>query len=184
MKKLLSLFLLCFAWLVSFADNKASIVDSSDNVLDIEVLKTDNIARIPVRISMKNPSVAMTCVQCHIEVSDSAAVFCKNEEEKNFIYSSTSRWTPQHQVMFAMGTKKYPRALMAILASTISENFKDDKGPLLTVYVDGSSLKDGDYTVSLRGSNMVWTDKREVRTYLTPDTSASFSVKEGKVFLP
>lgn len=182
MKKLLALFCLALVCLTSSATNKGGIADSA-NVLKVKVLPASDIARIPVQVEMENPTVPMTCVQCYLQVSDTTALFCKDGEEKGYMFSRTPRWTSSHNAMLAWNTKKHPNTLMVMVISTKSRDFEGNTGGVVTVYLDGSKLKNGKYTVSLVSSNMVWTDRRAVKTYYTPDTDTVFYIKNGKLVL-
>ncbi len=183
MKKLLLPLLLALVCLPSFADKLKSVVDSSDNVLTVKVVAAKDLKRVPVEVWMNNPSVPMTCVQCYLQMSDSSDVFCKDGDGKSYLFTRTTRWTQQHQVMMTWNTKRHHQALMAMIVSPHSENFKGTVGPILTMYMDASSLADGSYSLKLLDSNMVWTDKHDIRTYLTPDTEATFVIKKGKLLL-
>lgn len=181
MKKTLLLCLLTLFGLWSFADNKNSVVDSSDNVLSVKVLNTKDLKRIPVEVSLDNPSVPVTCVQCFLQLSDTTANFCKDEGGKTYIYSRTTRWTQQHQAVMAWSPHKHPNSLMLMVITPLSENFKGTMGPVGIVYFDGSSLPNGTYTLKMFDSNVVWTDKRQVRSYLIPDTETTFEISNGKI---
>ena len=199
MKKTLLLCLLTLFALWSFADNnvtkinvnktkvnktgvnKNSVVDSSDNVLSVKVLKTKDLKRIPVEVSLNNPTVPLTCVQCFLQLSDSTAKFCKDEENNAYLYSRTTRWTQQHQAVMAWNPRKHPNSLMVMVITPLSENLKGTMGPVCIVYFDGSSLPDGIYSVKMLDSNVVWTDKHQVRSYLVPDTETTFKISNGEV---
>lgn len=181
MKKFIVLSLLAVFSLSIYADNKVSVVDSSDNVLSIQVQRGKDPKRIPVQISMDNPSVPMTCIQVYIQVSDSNARFSKDETGETFLCSKTSRWTTQHQTMFSWDTPKTPKVLMALLVTPTSENLKGTTGPVITVYLDASTLSDGTHTIRMFDSNMVWTDKTNVTSYLTPDCETTFKISKGKL---
>jgi hypothetical protein len=183
MKRLMWLWLLALACMPSLADNLKTTVDSSDNVLSVKIMKSKDLKRVPVDVYMDNLSVPMTCVQCYLQLSDSSNVFCKDEDGKSILFSRTTRWTPQHQTLLTWNTKKHTGSLMALVVSPKSENFKGTTGPVLTVYMDLSSLADGKYTLRMHDANMVWTDKRKISTYLTPDTEATFVKKGNKLLI-
>lgn len=184
MKKLLGLLLLGIVCMPSVADSLKSVVDSSDNVLTVRIAGAEDPKRIPIEVCMDNPSVPVTCVQCYLQVSDSSAVFCKDSDGKSYLFSRTTRWTQQHQVMMFWSAKQHRQSLMAMVVSPLSENFKGTTGPVLTVYLDVSSLADGTYSLRLFDSNMVWTDKRRICTYLSPGTETSFVIEGGKLRIP
>lgn len=181
MKRMLLSCLMLIFGMVAFADNLKSVVDSSDNVLSLKVQETNDLKRIPLEVTMTNPSVPMTCVQCYLQVSDSLAAFCKDDDGKTYICSRTTRWTKQHQAILSWNPKNHKSSLMALIVSPMSENFNGTMGPVLITYFDGSKLADGDYTVKMFDANMVWTDKRNIRTYLTPDREVRFSISAGKL---
>lgn len=174
---LLALLLLCVA---TFADNKATVVDSSENVVTAVVCPTSNIARVPIVVSMTNPTVPMTCMQCYIEPPCEDVKFCQ-VEDGSIIQTSSKRWGAQHQAVFSTKPKNHPNSMMVMVVSTSSSNFAGNEGPIITVYFDASSLSDGDYTIKLKDINMVWTDKRDIVTYLSPDTEVPFSVKNKTI---
>ena len=159
------------------------VVDSSDNRLVMKVLPAEDLSKIPVQVSMENP-IPMTCVQCYIAGPDTINTFVHTDDaQKNVVYASSDRWASQHNVLFSWNTKSHPHTLMILVVSTQSENFKGDNGPIVTVYFDGSSLPDGEYSIKMTDANMVWTDRKSVTTYLTPDIEALFSIKAGKLVL-
>lgn len=184
MKKLLLMCVLGLFCMKSFADDLKSVVDSSDNVLTVKVNGTEDIKRIPVEVNMSNPSVPMTCVQCYLQLSDTMAVFCQDKESNSYLFSRTPRWKEQHHVLLAWDAKHHRQSLMAMVVSSLSDNFTGTAGPVLTVYVDGSSLADGTYSVRLFDANMVWTDKRKICSYLTPESTAVFNVVNGRLQIP
>ncbi|MBO4592715.1 MAG: hypothetical protein J5678_00775 [Bacteroidaceae bacterium] len=178
MKKFSLFILLTMLAMVSRAD--VVVADSSDCRLTIKVLPTEDVTKIPIQVSMTN-SVPMTCVQCYLSTPDTTDLFFYTGENRGVAFTPSDRWASQHHTMFSWGTKKHPFAMMALVVSTLSENFKGTDGPLFKVYFDGSKLADGSYSIKMQDANMVWTDRRKITTYLTPDAEAPFSIQDGKL---
>lgn len=181
MKTILLSVLMALLGVTAFAQSKANVVDSSNNKLTLRVLPTKDLHNIPVQVSMQNPDVPMACVQCHFQVSDTLATFAKDKDALSFLCRRTERWKNSHQTIPILNPKNHPGTLMVMVISPLNESFNDVSGPVVEMYIDGSRLADGTYTVSMIDANMVWTDRKTVCTYLTPDQQATFRIKNGKL---
>ena len=180
MKKILLAITLALVAIVSFAGHSAE-ADSTANLLSVAVLPTKDLAKVPVQVSLTN-ELPITCVQCYLATPDTVNIFLfESEDRKSAIYTASDRWEANHQAVIAWNTPHCPNTLMTMVVSTKSEDFKQNSGPIITVYFDASKLGDGDYAVRMTGGNAVWTDKKKVKVYNTPDAEAPFSIKRGKL---
>ncbi len=181
MKRILLATLLTVFSVSLMAQNKSSVVDSSDNRLTATVIQGNDIHKIALQIGLENPTIPVTCVQCYVQLPDTTAQFCKDEAGQHYLCTKTDRWASQHNPVIRYGAKGHPHELMIMLISSQSEDFSGNTGALFTLYFDGAQLPDGEHTINIKGINLVWTDLHDVRTYLVPDLQTSFFIKEGQV---
>lgn len=183
--------------LVAVASKAAFVteVDSSANMMSVKVMPTNDLTKVPVRVSLAN-ALPFTCVQCFITTPDSTDTFLYlNDEDRNsssqdsteklrrksVAYTPTERWAKSHTPMLSWDTKSCPGTMMILIASPKNENFAGNEGPLITLYFDATALTDGDYYVKMVGANMAWTDNRNIKAFYSPDMEAKFAIKDGKL---
>ena len=139
MRKILLTLLIAMLSVGSYAARGEADTLSASNIISVEVLPTKDLTKVPVQVSLTN-SVPITCVQCYLGMPDSADVFLR-EGDKLVTYTPSQRWNANHQALLVWNTKKYPGKLMAMVISTRSEDFKENSGPIITVYIDASKLR-------------------------------------------
>ena len=163
---------------VSYAD-KGEAADSTSCILTMKVGPTKDLTKVPLQLSLTN-CVNITCIQCFLATPDSTNTFAYGADKK-IASERSDRWAGNHQAILAWNTKDHPNTLMAMVVSTMSEDFNGNDGPIITLYFDASKLSDGDYAIKLTDGNAVWTDKRKTKVYYSPDTEAPFTIKKGKL---
>ena len=189
MKKVFLFLMMAVAAIAAKAEYVAE-VDSNANVIRIEVLPTTDLTKVPVRVSMTNV-IPITCVQCFITTPDSTDIFFYLDDEaakdstkfshRAVAYTPTERWAHTHQPMLAWNTASCRNAMMILIASPQNENFAGNDGSLVTVYMNVTTLPDGEYTIKMVGANMAWTDNRNIKAFYSPDSEAKFVLKEGNL---
>ena len=168
-------------------------VDSNANVMRIEVLPTTDLTKVPVRVSMTNV-LPITCVQCFITTPDSTDLFFYLDDEKAakdstkishraVAYTPSERWAHTHQPMLSWNTASCRNAMMILIASPQNDNFAGNDGSLVTVYMNVTTLPDGEYTIKMVGANMAWTDNRNIKAFYSPDSEAKFALKERQLIV-
>ena len=167
-------------------------VDSNANVMRIEVLPATDLTKVPVRVSMTNV-LPITCVQCFITTPDSTDIFFYLDDEeaakdsikishrRAVAYTPTERWAHTHQPMLSWNTASCRNTMMILIASPQNDNFVGNDGSLITVYMNVTTLPDGEYTIKMVGANMAWTDNRNIKAFYSPDSEAKFAIKEGSL---
>lgn len=182
MKRLLPI-LLMVASTMTFAA-KDGAADSCSNVLSISVLPCNDLKRIPIQVGLRN-ELPITCVQCYISTPDTTDLFLRNEgEQDNLACTPSERWASNHHTMIKWAPKSDPYTAMVIVVSSTSENFAGNEGAIFTIYFDGSKLGEGEHKVKMIKGNVAWTDHKTIKTFYTPDTEATFTIKRGKVVAP
>ncbi|MBR3372725.1 MAG: hypothetical protein IKN51_01910 [Bacteroidaceae bacterium] len=182
MRKILLTLLIAMLSVGSYAARGEADTLSASNIISVEVLPTKDLTKVPVQVSLTN-SVPITCVQCYLGMPDSADVFLR-ESDKLVTYTPSQRWNANHQALLVWNTKKYPGKLMAMVISTRSEDFKENSGPIITVYIDASKLGNGNHRLLMTKANVVWTDTKTTKTYDTPDAEIPFVIKNDEVVEP
>ena len=169
-------------------------VDSSANVMKVEVLPATDLTKVPVRVSMAN-ALPITCVQCFIITPDSTDLFfylddkqaaqdlTKSSKHRAVAYTPTERWAQTHQPMLSWNTASCRNTMMILIASPKNDNFAGNDGPLVTLYMNVTTLPDGEYTIKMVGANMAWTDNHDIKAFYSPDSEATFTLKEGKLII-
>lgn len=191
MKKVV-LFLVMVVAVTAVKAGLVAEVDSNANVMRIEVLPTTDLAKVPVRISMANV-LPITCVQCFITTPDSTDIFFYLDDEgavkdstkirhhRSVAYTPSNRWAHTHQPMLSWNTASCRNTMMVLIASPKNDNFAGNDGPLITVYMNVTTLPDGEYIIKMVGANMAWTDNRDIKAFYSPDSEVKFVLKEGKM---
>lgn len=178
MRKLLLLLALVFG-LVGMA--KADVFTESDNKVHVNILPTADIHRIPVQVSIDNV-VDMTACQFYLTLPEGVDDYLYSEEDEDYVYDKSPRWRSKHSVFIHKGTIYYPNYLYISITSATTQNFKDSSGPIITVYFDGSNVKDGKYDVTVIEPLVIGSDGVNIDTYQAPDTLENFTIEEGKVY--
>ena len=142
---------------------------------------TEDLTKIPVSVILTNPSLEMSAIEGNIKLPVGMDKFLYDDEEEDYVYDDTDRWSKSHSMFTAAGTALHgmDKFYFSIVSSK-SKNFTGGEGAVVTFYFDGSSLSDGSYEVSLYDPMAVWTDTKDITTYKSSDSTAKFSISGGK----
>ena len=160
------------------ASTTISAADNDKAFITLQVGSTTDLTKVPVSVMLSNAAVEISGLECYIK----APVDVKNflEEDEEVVYDSSDRWKKSHGLTAAKGTTSRPTELYVSIVSNKSKNFDGTEGDVLTVYVDCSSLSDGDYTMDLADAFAIWTDGKDITNYYSANSSAKFSISGGK----
>ena len=149
--------------------------------LTISVGSTTDLAKIPVSVILTNPEVEITAVEGCMFSPAGVNSFLYDEQNEDFEYDASDRWTRSHGNTSFAGTKLHGFDWFFFsIVSNKSLNFKGNDGVIATFYFDGSSLADGKYEIKLKDAISVWTDKRNTKTYDAKPMSSTFTISGGK----
>ena len=149
--------------------------------LTISVGSTTDLAKIPVSVILTNPEVEITAVEGCMFSPAGVSSFLYDEDNEDFVYDTTDRWTRSHGNTSFAGTKLHGFDWFFFsIVSNKSSNFKGTDGVIATFYFDGSKLGDGEYEIKLKDAISVWTDKRNTKTYDAKPMSSTFTISGGK----
>ena len=156
--------------------------DQNDKaLLTISVGSTTDLAKIPVSVILTNPEVEITAVEGCMFSPAGVSSFLYDEDNEDFVYDTTDRWTRSHGNTSFAGTKLHGFDWFFFsIVSNKSSNFKGTDGVIATFYFDGSKLGDGEYEIKLKDAISVWTDKRNTKTYDAKPMSSTFTISGGK----
>ncbi len=150
-------------------------------LLTISVGSTTDLAKIPVSVILTNPEVEITAVEGCMFSPAGVSSFLYDEDNEDFVYDTTDRWTRSHGNTSFAGTKLHGFDWFFFsIVSNKSLNFKGNDGVIATFYFDGSKLGDGEYEIKLKDAISVWTDKRNTKTYDAKPMSSTFTISGGK----
>ncbi len=168
--------------LITFANVAvADVFTESDNRVHVTIMPTADIHCIPVQVSVDNV-VDMTACQFYLTLPEGVDDFLYSEEDEDYVFEKSSRWRNKHTAFVHKGTIYYPDYMYVSITSATTQNFRDSSGPIITLFFDGSNVKDGKYDINVIEPLVIGTDGGTINTYHAPDTLENFTVEEGKVY--
>ncbi len=180
MKKILTLFVAALLLLPTVIKAAADDTPPAD-YLTVEILPTTDIHKIPVRINLTNETPLTAC-EFYVSLSSGKDLFIYNDEDEDYEYDRGSRLAKSHGVTINWGNIYHPDKLFVSIVSSSTQPFKGNDGTLITLYIDGSSIEDGEYGVELVTPLIVWSDKSSSQQTVAPDTTQNFQVEDEKVY--
>lgn len=151
-------------------------IHSDDNHFTLTVPSATDKAKVIISIGMENP-VVMSGFQWNLYIP-TGAKFVYDSENECYLSLNMTRATTSHTANDKVQTDG---SLMDLTYSSKSSNLKGNSGEIGTVTMDASALADGTYTIELKKSLMVWTDKVTTQEYDPSDISCTFIISGGKV---
>ncbi|MDY3063576.1 MAG: InlB B-repeat-containing protein [Bacteroidaceae bacterium] len=149
--------------------------------LIVKVLPTADIHRIPVEVSMNN-SIDITACEFYLSIPEGVTDYLYDEEEEDYVYDKSSRWTNSHNCFINKGTIYHPNDLYVSITSSKTVNFKNNEGAIITLYFDGSKVANGAYNIQIIDPMIIWSDKKTTESHNTPENDQNFTVEDGKVY--
>lgn len=163
--------------------NAVAMGDESEtqDKLVVKVLPTADIHRVPVEVSMNN-SIDISACEFYLSLPEGVSDFLYDEEEEDYVYDKSSRWTNSHTAFIHKGTIYHPDYLFVSIVSSKSSNFKNNEGVIITLYFDGSKVTNGAYNIQMIDPMIIWTDKKTTESHDTPENDQNFTVEDGKIY--